>query len=247
MEQNEKPQFKKTNPAPLDRMVVIEQDSYDLPDSDLYHIRLPARVTMTQIDYLICVLIAQARNSKCIFDGAKDVGSANRDQEMDIQVVGACGEYALPVLLDKSWQPGVNTYHAQPDVGDEEVRTRTVKGMEMFITSKDLETYLDKGLNPRFWLVAGRPPYMWVMGWARLKTLHDVPVGDFKKEVEYRMEGRIQKKWYIHKKYLFTYIPVIAKHWMKPENQKQLPLNVKSEPPEERAPRPPVEQIEPEF
>ena len=247
MEQNEKPQFKKTNPEPLDRMIVIEQDSYDIPDHDLYHIKLPREFVFSPIDYQICVFIAMERNRHCIFSGKPDVGSANRDQEMDLQVIGVCGEYTLASLVDKAWQPGVNTFHSRPDVAGEEVRTRTEKDMEMFITDKDIKTYLEQGLNPRFWLVIGRPPRMIVAGWARLQDLHNVPEGEFKKKVTWIKDGRTHTRWYIHRKYLKTYIPVIAKHWMKPENQRQLPLNVKCEPPEEQAPRPPVEQIEPEF
>jgi len=238
-----KPKFKKIIPVPLDRIVIIEQDSWDIPDSNLYHIKLPLAVPIDRIDYRICVMIATERNESCIFSGLKDVGSANRDQEMDKHVVGVCGEYVIMVAQDRCWAPGVNTFHSRCDVGDEEVRTRTERGMEMFITEDDITNLLGQGINPRFWLVTGRPPYMVIEGWRRLQDLASLPVDEFKKEVPYVRDGRTLKKWYIHSKFLNHYMPVIAKHWMKPDKQTQLPLNVKCEPP---PPRKPVEQIEPE-
>jgi hypothetical protein len=195
--------------------MIVQMDSEDLPDQSGAFQECPATIELQQVDYAINVEIAKLRNWESITKGLKDTGTATREREMDMHIVGCCGEYALALLLDKAWNPGVNVFRSRPDVGEEEVRARVKGEMEIFYTSRD------EG-NHRYWLVTGRPPFLTVQGWARLEDLKAVPLRDGDKKAV-RCPGGLMK-YYVHNKHLKLYIPVVSKHWMVNPAQAQLPL-----------------------
>jgi len=118
-------------------------------------------VTLTPWEYKAAIDNASTRMAVSKGQGTKDISPTKRTwyDELQIDVLGSCGEIAVAKVVNQFWSPSVNTMHRIADVGaDIEVRTTTREDGYLIVRENDAD-------DRWFFLVTGQPPHLTVRGY----------------------------------------------------------------------------------
>ena len=116
-------------------------------------------------------------------DGRKNIGVQEGDGYR-IQIEGMCGQEALAQGTGRKMNFDINVFSAGADVDADEVKTRVSSSQRLKDrppTGLDMLVFKPNVIRDRiYWLVIGRAPIFWIMGWRMgweiLKFGHDIGI-----------------------------------------------------------------------
>lgn len=125
---------------------------------------VPVIVELDDAQYQQALELGQKRCDEAKKDGKQNKYGLSNAKELEVHLLGACGESAVAVAMGVPFDATCNTYKTRPDIGPYEVRTRSKAEYELLVRpdDKDESIYILARCFPK-----GQKRSFAIVGWIR--------------------------------------------------------------------------------
>jgi hypothetical protein len=118
-------------------------------------------ITLTELEIEMSGMVGLKRNLLAVMRGYKGKHGVDESKNWDLNIEGACAEFAVAKAINRYWEPTNGTFKSGADIGKNiQVRRRSKAGHDLIIRRDDNPEHI-------FFLITGSVPNFTVQGWIK--------------------------------------------------------------------------------